>query len=117
MPNLNVTDPGKSVLSLFDQLIASIKSSQPAQTNGKGLTTGFVYSQLVLGMPCDPDDYMNAWSPAGGGTVQDSFPPTPTTTPPGGTPPAPPAPGGTPTASPTPSANPQLQAALNAAWK
>src|SRR6476620_10585006 len=66
------SEPGALVLSVFDKLVDRIKSSRPVRTDGKSLTSGFVYSQLVLGMPVDPGDYMYPWSPAGGGTIQDA---------------------------------------------
>jgi hypothetical protein len=112
MPN-QYKEPGALVLTLFDNLIERIKSRRPIRTNGKPLTTGFVYSQLVLGMPCDPRDYMNAWSPAGGGTVQDAvqkLQPAPTAQPAPGQPPA-----GSATAAPA--LDTKLQKAINAAWK
>ena len=59
-------EPGTLVLTMFDKIINKIKSSRPLRSDGKSLTTGFVYSQLVLGMPVDPRDYMESWSPAGG---------------------------------------------------
>ncbi len=79
------SEPGQGVLSILDQLVDRIKSSRPLRTNGKPLTEGFVYSQLVLGQPIEPHDYMNAWSPSGG-TVQDTVGTAP---PAGGTAPAP----------------------------
>ena len=127
MPN-EYKEPGGLVLTLFDNLIERIKSTRPIRTDGKPLTTGFVYSQLVLGMPCDPRDYMNPWSPAGGGTVQDAMKKEPAIA-------APPASGqpaavsgstatqpasGEPAAasgSTAPVPDTKLQKAINAAWK
>jgi hypothetical protein len=68
-------EPGQMILSIFDSLIDRIKSTRPIKTDGKSLTTGFVYCQLPLGMPCDPKDYNNAWQPMGGVTLQDTVPP------------------------------------------
>jgi hypothetical protein len=104
------SEPGKLVLTVLDQLIERIKSARPLRTNGKPLTSGFVYSQLVLGMPCDPRDYASPWSPAGGGTVQDALqnqPEIAAATASGGA-----SAGGTATA-----VEPKLQRSLNAAWK
>ncbi|MGC1310559.1 MAG: hypothetical protein WA885_25295 [Phormidesmis sp.] len=70
MPN---NEPGKLVLNIFDQLVSRIKSTRPVQTDGKSLTTGFVYSQLVLGRMVDPRDYLDPWSPIGGATLQDTL--------------------------------------------
>ncbi|ADG20852.1 hypothetical protein [Paraburkholderia atlantica] len=107
MPTTAYSEPGKLVLSLFDELINRIKSSRPMRTNGKPLTQGFVYSQLVLGMPCDPRDYMNTWSPSAGGTIQDAKnnqPDITTASANGG--------GGTAVA-----VDPKLQQSINATWK
>jgi hypothetical protein len=109
------SEPGALVLSVFDKLVDRIKSSRPVRTNGKGLTSGFVYSQLVLGMPCDPGDYMNPWSPAGGGTIQDAKTAQPAVTAPQ---PAGAAAGTTATTAPTaPGIDSRLQKSINAAWK
>jgi hypothetical protein len=108
MPN-QYKEPGALVLTVFDNLLERIKSTRPIRTDGKPLTTGFVYSQLVLGMPCDPRDYANPWSPAGGGTVQDAikkFEPAPA--------PSQPASG---SATAAPALDTKLQKAINAAWK
>lgn len=66
------TETGSAVLTLFSNLIDRIKSTRPVRTDGKALTTGFVYSQLVLGRMVDPRDYANPWSPMGGATLQDT---------------------------------------------
>jgi len=111
MPN-EYTEPGALVLTLFDKLVDRIKSSRPLRTDGKSLTSGVVYSQLVLGMPCDPNDYMNPWSPAGGGTIQDAKAAAPAIAP------AQPAPGtATPAPAAAPGMDPRLQKSINAAWK
>lgn len=65
-------EPGKLVLNIFDTLIDRIKSTRPVQTNGESLTTGFVYSQLVLGQMVDPKDYSDPWSPNRGATLQEA---------------------------------------------
>ncbi len=121
------SEPGALVLSLFDNLIDRIKSSRPVRTDGKSLTSGFVYSQLVLGMPVDPGDYTNPWSPAGGGTVQDakSAQPAIAASPASGSSggaaagaAAGAANGGAAAAAPAaPGLDPKVQKAINAAWK
>ena len=65
-------EPGKLVLNIFDTLIDRIKSTRPVQPNGESLTTGFVYSQLVLGQMVDPKDYSDPWSPNRGATLQEA---------------------------------------------
>jgi hypothetical protein len=37
-------EPRSLVLTLFDRLVDRIKSTRPVRTDGKSLTTGFVYS-------------------------------------------------------------------------
>ena len=109
------SEPGALVLSVFEKLVDRIKSSRPVRTDGKSLTSGFVYSQLVLGMPCDPGDYMNPWSPAGGGTIQDAKAAQPIVAAPQ---PAGAAAGTTAGTAPTaPGIDPKLQRSINAAWK
>jgi hypothetical protein len=66
------SEPGQLVLTILDQLVDRIKSSHPLRTDGKPLTDGFVYSQLVLGRPIEPRDYMNAWTPGDNATVKDT---------------------------------------------
>ena len=68
MPN----ESGSAILTVFGNLIDQIKSTRPVRTDGKALTTGFVYSQTVLGRMVDPRDYTNPWSPMGGSTLQDT---------------------------------------------
>ena len=65
-------EPGDLVLTTFTKLIDRIKSSQPVRTDGKSLTLGFVYSQMPLGMPVDPNEYKNPWSPMGGSSLAES---------------------------------------------
>lgn len=64
-------EPGSAVLELFAQIVDRIKLSKPQRTDGKPLGGGMVYSQMVLGMPIDPRDFMNPWSPLGGSSLQD----------------------------------------------
>jgi len=67
------SEPGQLVLTILDSLVDRIKSSHPLRTDGKPLTDGFVYSQLVLGRPIAPRDYMNAWTPSSpDATVKDT---------------------------------------------
>ena len=64
MPSL----PELVLIDLFNTIVERIKQTQPARTDGKPLSGGLVYSQLVLGMPIDPRDYSAAWTPLGGAT-------------------------------------------------
>ncbi len=104
-------EPGALVLTIYDKLIDRIKSTRPIRTDGKSLTTGMVYSQLVLGLPIEPRDFMNPWSPMGGATLRDGVSatgaPTPTTSPAGGAP--------TPATKPAP--DPKYRQAIEAAYK
>jgi hypothetical protein len=92
------------IIDLLNQIVDRVKQTQPAQTNGKPLSGGLVYSQLVLGMPIDPRDYGNPWSPIGGDTGAGSQT--------AGVPAAPPAAPGMP-----PAPDPKLLASLEAAFK
>jgi len=69
----DANEPGAAVLAIFDQLINRIKSARPIRSDKKPAELGFVYSQLVLGMMVDPNDYMGPWSPAGGDSIQDAI--------------------------------------------
>ena len=69
----DANEPGAAVLAIFDQLVNRIKSARPIRSDKKPAELGFVYSQLVLGMMVDPNDYMGAWSPAGGDSIQDAI--------------------------------------------
>jgi hypothetical protein len=93
-----------TIIDLLNQIVDRVKQTQPAQTNGKPLSGGLVYSQLILGMPIDPRDYGNPWSPMGGDTGAASQS--------AGVPPAPAAAPGTP-----PAPDPKLLASLEAAFK
>ena len=101
MPN----ESGSAILTLFSNLIDQIKSARPIRTDGKSLTTGFVYSQMVLGRMVDPRDYKNPWSPMGGSTLQDAVKSS-TSTAPTST---------APIAVPTP--DPKFRKAIEAAFK
>ena len=61
MPSL----PELVIIDIFNGLVDRIKQARPAQTNGKPTGGDIVYSQLLLGMPIDPEDYSNPWSPIG----------------------------------------------------
>src|SRR5271169_653409 len=58
--------PELVIIDLLNTIVDRVKQTQPARTDGKPLSGGLVYSQLVLGMPIDPRDYANPWSPMGG---------------------------------------------------
>lgn len=109
-------EPGAAVLAIFDQLVQRIKSARPIRSDKKPTELGFVYSQLVLGMMVDPNDYMGAWTPAGGASIQDAIDK-------GHAPAAPaPAAAGSTTAAgdgtpPAPQPDPKYQRAMDAAFK
>ena len=67
MPN----EPGDMITTLFSKLIDRIKSNRPMRSDDRPVQSGFVYSQLVLGMPIDPRDFTNPFSPIGGASLQD----------------------------------------------
>jgi hypothetical protein len=60
--------PELVIIDLFNTIVERIKQTRPTRTDGKPLSGGLVYSQLVLGIPIDPRDYGGAWSPMGGTT-------------------------------------------------
>lgn len=62
------TIPELVIIDLLNTIVDRVKQTQPARTDGKPLSGGLVYSQLILGMPIDPRDYANPWSPMGGST-------------------------------------------------
>src|ERR1700722_8383192 len=64
MPSL----PELVIIDLLNTIVERVKQSQPTNPSGKPTSSGMVYSQLVLGMPIDPRDYANAWSPMGAAT-------------------------------------------------
>lgn len=59
------TIPELVIIDLFNTLVDRIKQARPATTGGKPTGGDIVYSQLLLGMPIDPEDYSNPWSPIG----------------------------------------------------
>jgi hypothetical protein len=69
----NANEPGAAVQAILDQLIDRIKSRRPIRSDKKPAELGFVYSQLVLGMMVDPEDYKAPWSPAGGASIRDAI--------------------------------------------
>ena len=60
--------PELVLIDLFNSIVERIKQTRPGRTDGKPLSGGLVYSQLPLGIPIDPRDYGNAWSPMGAAT-------------------------------------------------
>jgi hypothetical protein len=64
-------EPGSAILATFDQLINMVKQAHPVRSDGKPLGGGVVYSMMVLGMPVEPKDYKNPWSPMGGASLSD----------------------------------------------
>jgi hypothetical protein len=67
--------PGSAVLQLFDQIIDRVKQTRSVRTDNKPLENDFVYSQMILGMPVNPDDYLHPWTPALGSAGQPGGPP------------------------------------------
>ncbi len=61
--------PELVIIDLLNSLVDRIKQSRPTNTSGKPSGGDIVYSQLLLGMPIDPEDYSNPWSPIGGASV------------------------------------------------
>jgi hypothetical protein len=66
--------PELVIIDLFNSLVDRIKQSKPSTTTGKPLGGDIVYSQLLLGMPIDPEDYARPWSPIGGASQATSAP-------------------------------------------
>lgn len=62
MPSL----PELVIIDILNTIVDRVKQAPPARTDGKPLSSGLVYSQLVLGMPIDPRDYSRPWTPLGG---------------------------------------------------
>lgn len=58
--------PELVIIDLFNTLVDRIKQAKPTRTDGKPSGGDIVYSQLLLGMPLDPEDYERPWSPEGG---------------------------------------------------
>lgn len=69
---MDSNEPGAAVLAIFDQLIDRVKQARPVRSDNKPLGGGLVYSMLVLGMPVDPQDYTNPWTPQGDINVKDA---------------------------------------------
>ncbi len=93
-----------AIIDVLNTIVDRVKQTQPTSTTGKPLTSGLVYSQLILGMPIDPRDYGNPWTPMGSDTGAGSQT--------AGVPAAPPAAPGA-----TPAPDPKLLASLEAAFK
>src|SRR5271167_3322875 len=105
---MNTNEPGAAVLAIFDQLINRVKQAVPVRSDDKPLGGGRVYSMMTLGMPVDPVDFVNAWTPQGDINVKDAVAQ--------GTAPAAPAPaapaGGSGTPAPPPPPDPKAARAL-----
>ncbi|MDX6302405.1 MAG: hypothetical protein QOF53_3619 [Nocardioidaceae bacterium] len=111
-----------ALLDTLDQLVDRILGQQTVDKSGKPLRQ-VAYMHMPNGLPIDPRQYANPWTPAGGATLQhmakdgtlpkvDPAPPPVAAAP--GTPPT------TPVPPPKPGQDPELmasmQAALNTAW-
>ena len=112
-----------ALLDTLDQLVDRVLGQQTVDKSGKPLRQ-VAYMHMPNGLPIDPRQYANPWTPAGGATlhrmakdgtlpkVDPAPPPAPVAG--AGTPPA------TPVAPPKPGQDAQLmasmQAALNTAW-
>jgi hypothetical protein len=110
---MNTNEPGAAVLAIFDQLINRVKQAVPVRSDDKPLGGGRVYSMMTLGMPVDPVDFVNPWTPQGDINVKDAVAQ--------GTAPAAPAPaapaGGAAAPAPPPPPDPKAARALAAAYK
>src|SRR6516165_5382530 len=53
MPSL----PELTIIDILNQIVDRIKHARPATTSGKPTEGSIVYSQLLLGMPIDMEDY------------------------------------------------------------
>jgi hypothetical protein len=111
---MDPNEPGAAVLAIFDQIINIVKQAVPVRSDNKPLGGGRVYSMLSLGMPVDPVDFVNPWTPQGdiaNSVTQGSAPVAP--------PPAAAAPAAGATATPPPPAPPDPESArkLAAAYK
>jgi hypothetical protein len=109
---MNTNEPGAAVLAIFDQLINRVKQARPVRSDDKPLGGGEVYSMLILGMPVDPQDYINPWMPQGDTNVKDAVAQGAVATTP-----APAASGSTAAASPPTPPDPKAARALAAAYK
>jgi hypothetical protein len=61
MPSL----PELTIIDILNQIVDRIKHARPATTSGKPTEGSIVYSQLLLGMPIDMEDYARPWSAIG----------------------------------------------------
>jgi hypothetical protein len=103
---MDMNEPGAAVLAIYEQLVERIKQSQPMRSDDKPLKGGSVYAMMPLGMPVDPADYVNPWTPQGTLTVSQAAPP-----------PAPVSSADPSAAAPPPPPDPEAARALAAAWK
>jgi hypothetical protein len=110
------TGLGSALLNVMDQIVAHLLTQQPVDSTDKPTGTT-VYLQYQTGQGVDPTQYLDAWSPVGGNSLQSVLqsgqvsvsqqpgaPTTPTTSSGG-------------TSSGTPPVNVALQESLFAAWQ
>ncbi|WP_375430646.1 hypothetical protein [uncultured Friedmanniella sp.] len=114
----------KALLDTLDQLVDRILGQQTVDKSGKPLRQ-VAYMHMPNGLPVDPRQYANPWTPAGGATLaklnnDGTLPKVDPVPPPV---PQPAAPAGTPPVTPVPVKPTQdqalmasMQAALNTAW-
>ena len=58
--------PELTIIDILNQIVDRIKQARPATTSGKPIEGNIVYSQLLLGMPIDKEDYEHPWSAIAG---------------------------------------------------
>ncbi len=101
----------QALLTMLNSISGRVLAQQPVDSHGNP-TGQVVYLQLPTGLPIDPREYENAWSPSGGdtlATIRNNHPsstpaPAATSTEPGST-----------GSAPTTQANPELEASLETA--
>ncbi len=112
---MDANEPGAAILNIFDSLIKRIKQAVPERSDNKPLGGGRVYSMLTLGMPIDPADFVNPWTPQGDIANSIAKGTAPVVAPP---PPPPAAAGAAPAPSaPPPVPDPEAARQLAAAYK
>ena len=104
---MDSNQPGAAVLAIFDQLINRVKQAVPVRSDDKPLGGGRVYSIMTLGMPVDPIDFVNPWTPQGDISIKDAVAQGA----------APAAAAGAGGATPAPAPDPKAVRALAAAYK
>jgi hypothetical protein len=112
---MNANEPGAAILAIFDQIINIVKQAVPVRSDNKPLGGGRVYSMLTLGMPVDPVDFVNPWTPQGdiaSSVTQGSAPAAPAPAPV-----AAPAAGGATSPQTPPAPDPESARKLAAAYK